>query len=92
MLKSLFNKVVGLKASNFIKKIIQQRRFSVYLAKILRILFSTEHLAGCFCLLKWSFICYYISCTTVASGLFRGCSRVGEGKKAPQPEEDQKNI
>ena len=43
MLEPVFNKVVGLKASDFIKKIIQQRRFSVYLAKILRILFSTEH-------------------------------------------------
>ena len=44
MLESLFNKVASLKSSNFIKKIIQHRSFSVYLAKFLRIPFFTEHL------------------------------------------------
>ena len=35
MLESLFNKVTGLKACNFIKKKLQQRRFSVKFAEVL---------------------------------------------------------
>ena len=44
MLEPLFNKVASLKASNFIKKILQHRRFSVHLAKFLGTPFFAEHL------------------------------------------------
>ena len=44
MLESLFNKVAGLKACNFINKRLQRRCFTVPLAKRLRIPVSKEHL------------------------------------------------
>ena len=44
VLESLFNKVSDSQASSFIKKILQQRSFSVKLAKFLRTPYFTEHL------------------------------------------------
>ena len=44
MLESLFNKVAGLKACNFIKKRLQHRCFPVNIAKFLRTSFFTEYL------------------------------------------------
>ena len=44
VLKFLFNKVAGLKASNFIKKRLQRSCFPVKFAKFLGISFSTGHL------------------------------------------------
>ena len=44
MLETLFNKVSGLKACNFIKKIFQHRCFSVNIAKFWRTAFFIEHL------------------------------------------------
>ena len=41
---SLFNKVVGLKACNFIKNRLRRRCFSVILTKLLRATFFTKHL------------------------------------------------
>ena len=43
-LESLFNKVAGLEACNFIKKRIQQRCFPVKFAKLFKTPFFTEHL------------------------------------------------
>ena len=45
MLESLFNKVSGLKACNFIHKILQHRCFPVKFGKFLRTPLFTEH--GC---------------------------------------------
>ena len=42
MLESLFNKVTGLEASNFIKKGLQHRCFPVNIAKFLRIIASLK--------------------------------------------------
>ena len=44
VLESLFNKVSGLKAFNFIKKILQHRCFPVNITKFLKALFSKDHL------------------------------------------------
>ena len=44
VLESVFNKVAGLQACNFVKKRLQQRCNLVKFAKFLRILFFTEHL------------------------------------------------
>ena len=44
MLKSLFNKVAGLKACNFVKKRLQHRCFPVNIAKCLRTAFFKKHL------------------------------------------------
>ena len=44
MLKSLFNKVAGFKASNFVNKRLQHRCFPVNITKFLRTSFLTEHL------------------------------------------------
>ena len=50
MLGSLFNKVVGLQACNFIKKRLRHRRLPVNIAKFLRTAFSMEHL-------RWLLLC-----------------------------------
>ena len=44
MLESLFNKVAGLKACNFIKKRLKHSCFPVNIEKILRTAFFKEHL------------------------------------------------
>ena len=44
MLESVFNKVAGLQAYNFVKKRLQHRCYLVKFAKFLRTLFFTEHL------------------------------------------------
>ena len=44
VLESLFNKVPGLNAGNFIKKRLQRSCFPVNIAKFLRITSSIEHL------------------------------------------------
>ena len=44
MFESLFNKVAGLKAYNFVKKRLQQRLFPVSIAKFLRTTLFIEHL------------------------------------------------
>ena len=44
MLKLLFNKVAGFKASNFVNKRLQHRCFPVNITKFLRTSFLTEHL------------------------------------------------
>ena len=44
VLKSLFNKVTGLKVSDFVKKRLQRRCFPVNIAKFLRVAFFIEHL------------------------------------------------
>ena len=50
MLESLFNKVAGQKACNFIKKKPQHRCFPVKYAKSLRTLFLLQNTSGgCFC-------------------------------------------
>ena len=46
--ESLFNKVTGLKACNFIKKRLQHSRVPVKYAKFLRTPFFTEHLRWLF--------------------------------------------
>ena len=51
VLESLFNKVAGLEDCNFIKKILQHRRFPVKLAKFLRTFF-TKHL-------RWKHLYYF---------------------------------
>ena len=48
MLESLFNKVVDLKAWNFIKKRLEHRCFPVKLAKFLRTTFLQNTSGGCF--------------------------------------------
>ena len=48
MLESLFNKVAGLKACNFIKKRSQDRCFPVDFAKLLRNLFYKTPPDDCF--------------------------------------------
>ena len=56
MLDSLFNKVSGLKACNFIKKRLQRKCFSVNIAKFLRTAFLQNTSGGCFwnmLLLNW---------------------------------------
>ena len=83
----LFNKVSSLKACNF-KKIFQRRCFTVYFATFLRTHFLQNTSGGCLCILKWSFICYFLICMAVPltlsrMGLFQGCSRIGVSKKAP---------
>ena len=52
MLKSLFNKIAGLKACNFIKKCIFHRCFSVNIAKFLRTAFFQNTSGDCFLILK----------------------------------------
>ena len=90
MLESLFNKVAGLKASNFIKKIFQQRRFSVHLAKFLRTPFFKEHLQ--WLLLYIEAIIYFLlhnlhDCTfdPIQDGPHSGLltDRVGGAKRLP---------
>ena len=49
MLESLFNKGAGLKGCNFIKERLQRRCFPVNVAQFLRIAFSWNISAGCFC-------------------------------------------
>ena len=44
VLESLFNKALGRQTCNFIKKRLQHSRFSVNIAKILRMAFFLEHL------------------------------------------------
>ena len=44
VLKSLSNKVAGLKSCNFVKKRLQHRCFSVKIAKLSRTAFFIEHL------------------------------------------------
>ena len=44
MLESVFNKVTGLQACNFVKKRFQYRCYYLKFAKFSRILFFTEHL------------------------------------------------
>ena len=56
VLKSAFDKIAALKACNFIKKWLQQRRFRVKLCELFE-----EHLSwrtsvnGCFSVLRWGF-------------------------------------
>ena len=49
VLESLFNKVVGLKACNFITKSFQRWCFPVNIAKFLRTTFWKNTSGGCFC-------------------------------------------
>ena len=49
MLESLFNKVAGLMACNFIKKETPLQFFPENIAKILRTLFVWNISGGCFC-------------------------------------------
>ena len=49
VLESLFNKGAGLKGCNFIKERLQRRCFPVNVAQFLRIAFSWNISAGCFC-------------------------------------------
>ena len=44
MLESIFSKVAGLQACNFVKKRLQHTCYLVKFAKLLRTLFFTEHL------------------------------------------------
>ena len=46
MLESLFNKVAGLKACNFIEKRLQHSFFPVKFTKFLRTYFFTKHLVA----------------------------------------------
>ena len=83
----LFNKVSSLKTCNF-KKIFQRRCFTVYFATFLRTHFLQNTSGGCLCILKWSFICYFLICMAVPltlsrMGLFQGCLRIEGSKKAP---------
>ena len=48
VLESLFNKVAGLKSSNFIKKGLQHRYFLVNIAKFLKSLFLQNTSGDCF--------------------------------------------
>ena len=52
VLESLFNKVAGLKAYNFIKKRLQHRCFPVKFAKFLETPFLESIPGGCFCIVK----------------------------------------
>ena len=50
--RSVFNKVKGLRAWNFIKKGVQHMCFAVNFAKFLRIPFLQSTSSGCFCTFK----------------------------------------
>ena len=81
----LFNKVSSLKTCNF-KKIFQRRCFTVYFATFLRTHFLQNTSGGCLCILKWSFICYFLICMAVPltlsrMGLFQGCWWIGGAKR-----------
>ena len=56
MLESLFNKVTGLKACNFIKKRLQRRNFTVKFAKFSKTTCFTEHL-------WWLFLALFLRST-----------------------------
>ena len=52
MLESLFDKVAGLKACNFIKKRLQHKCLAVNIAKFLRTYFFVKHLQWLFLYVK----------------------------------------
>ena len=56
MLESLFNKVTGLKAYNFIKKRLQRRNFTVKFAKFSKTTCFTEHI-------WWLFLALFLRST-----------------------------
>ena len=70
VLESLFNKVVGLKACNFIKGRLQHRCFPVNNAKFLRTHFFTKHLQWLLLYLVWANIAPAYFLCNVVSALF----------------------
>ena len=69
-------------------KRFQRRCFTMYFATFLRTHFLQNTSGGCLCILKWSFICYFLICMAVPltlsrMGLFQGCLRIEGSKKAP---------
>ena len=65
MLESLFNKVAGLKAYNFIKKTLQRRCFRVNLAKCLRVTFFPEHLVWLLLYIALNLLCNAQDCGAI---------------------------
>ena len=49
--ESLFNKIAGLKVSNFVKKKLQHRFIPVNIARFLTTAFSQNTCRGCFCII-----------------------------------------
>ena len=76
VLESLFNKVVGLKACNFIKGRLQHRCFPVNNAKFLRTHFFTKHLQWLLLYLVWATIATaYFLCNVVSAIFGQHCQK-----------------
>ena len=70
MLESLFNKVAGLKACNFIKERLKHSCFPVNNAKFLRTHFFTEHLRWLLLYVVWANIAQINFLYNVVSAVF----------------------
>ena len=78
VLESLFNKVAGLQACNFIKKRLQRKCFPVKFAKFLRTNLFTEHLRWLLLKLKWH---HHFITLSLLGFLFLGGKKETRGMK-----------